>query len=255
MMFDGLGKSGQEKLLESRVVIVGVGGLGTVAANNLCRAGVGFLRIVDRDCVELSNLQRQLLYDEEDASRHIPKATAACSHLSRINSGVALESVAAEVNASNIESLIADTDLVLDCTDNIETRYLINEACDKLGKPWIYTGVLRGSGLTMNILPGGSPCFRCLFPEVLPPGSYPTCKTEGVLNSIISVIASVETTEAMKILIGSPAVRKGLFYIDVWNNQAEYVEVRGNPDCPVCGRHQYEYVPTPGGGPAFGSDQ
>jgi len=238
--FVGIGEEGQAKLLRSRVTIIGLGATGTVAANNLCRAGVGFIRIVDRDCVELINLHRQTLYDEQDASRPIPKAEAAFNRLAKINSEITLAPVVTDVNAAVIEQLIGDVDLVLDCTDNIETRYLINEACDKLRKPWIYAGVLASEGLTMNIIPGETACFRCLFPEAPLAGSYPTCVAAGVLNSITAVVASIESAEALKILIGSPEVRKSLFQIDVWNNCSSYIEVERNPDCPVCGRHEYE---------------
>jgi len=238
--FDGIGEEGQAKLLSSRVAIIGLGATGTVAANNLCRAGVGFIRIIDRDYVELTNLQRQTLYDEEDVSSPVPKAAAAFNRLSKINSGITLEPVVTDVNATTIEALINDVDLVLDCSDNIEVRYLINEACDKSGKPWIYAGALAGEGLTMNIFPEETACFRCLFPEAPPPGSYPTCSTAGVVNSVTAIIASVESAEALKILTGSPKVRKSLFQIDVWNNSSNYIDVEKNPDCPVCGRHEYE---------------
>ena len=238
--FDGIGEYGQAKLLRSRVTIIGLGATGTVAANNLCRAGVGFIRIVDRDYVELINLQRQTLYDEDDVACPIPKAAAAFNRLAKINSEIMLAPVVADVNAATIDPLINDADLVLDCSDNIEVRYIINEACDKLRKPWIYAGVLAGEGLTMNIIPGETACFRCLFPETPPPGSYPTCSTAGVLNSITAAVASIESTEALKILIGSPKVRKNLFQIDVWNNSSGYIDVERNPDCPVCGRHEYD---------------
>jgi adenylyltransferase/sulfurtransferase len=242
IVFDGIGEEGQAKLLRSRVAIIGLGATGSVAANNLCRAGVGFIRIIDRDCVELTNLQRQTLYDEQDASNPVPKAAAAFNRLTKINSGITLDPVVADVNAANIETLISDADLVLDCSDNIGVRYLINEACDKLGKPWIYAGVLASEGLTMNIIPGETACFRCLFPEVPLPGSYTTCSTAGVLNSVTAVIASIESAEALKILVHSAKVRRNLFRIDVWNNNSAYIDIEKNPDCPVCGRHEYDML-------------
>jgi adenylyltransferase/sulfurtransferase len=162
------------------------------------------------------------------------------NRLTRINSEIALEPVVTDVNAAGIERLICDVDLVLDCSDNIEVRYLINEACDKLRKPWIYAGALAGEGLTMNIIPGETACFRCLFPDAPPPGSYPTCSTTGALNGVTAVIASIESAEALKILVASPKVRKNLFQIDVWNNSSSYIDIEKNPDCPVCGRHEYE---------------
>jgi adenylyltransferase/sulfurtransferase len=238
--FDGIGEEGQAKLLRSRVAIIGLGATGTVAANNLCRAGVGFIRIIDRDYVELTNLQRQTLYDEQDVSSPITKASAAFDRLTKINSGITLEPVVTDVNASNIETLISDADLVLDCSDNIEVRYLINEACDKLKKTWIYAGALASEGLTMNIIPGETACFRCLYPDAPLPGSYPTCSTAGVINGVTAVIASIESAEALKILVHSPRVRKNLFQIDVWNNNSDYIDIEKNPDCPVCGRHEYE---------------
>ena len=238
IVFCGIGEEGQVKLSRSRVAIIGLGALGSVAANNLCRAGVGFIRLIDRDYVELTNLQRQALYNEQDASSPIPKAEAAFNHLSKINSEITLAPVVAEVSMTNIETLINDVDLALDCTDNIETRYVINEACVKLRKPWIYAGVLASEGLTMNIIPGETACFRCLFPNPPPPGSYTTTSTVGVLNSITGVIASIESAEALKILLGSPEVRKSLYRIDVWNNSSNYLKVGKNPGCPVCGCHE-----------------
>ena len=242
IVFYGIGEEGQAKLSRSRVAIIGLGALGSVAANNLCRAGVGFIRLIDRDNVELTNLQRQTLYNEQDASSPILKAEAAFNHLAKVNSEITLAHVVAEVNAANIETFIDDVDLALDCTDNIETRYVINETCVKLRKPWIYAGVLASEGLTMNIIPGETACFRCLFPNPPPPGSYTTTATVGVLNSITGVIASIESAEALKILLGSPDVRKTLFRIDVWNSSSNYLKVEKNPGCPVCGRHEYEII-------------
>ena len=235
IVFYGIGEEGQLKLSRSRVAIIGLGALGSVAANNLCRAGIGFIRLIDRDNVELTNLQRQTLYNEQDASSPIPKAEAALKHLTKVNSEITLAHVVTEVNAANIEALINDVDLVLDCTDNIETRYVINEACVKLRKPWIYAGVLASEGLTMNIIPGETACFRCLFQNPPPPGSYSTTATVGILNSITGVIASIESAEALKIMLGSPDVRKTLFRIDVWNSSSNYLKVEKNPRCPVCG--------------------
>ncbi len=241
-VFSGVGVEGQKKLLNSRVVVIGVGATGTVIANNLCRAGVGFLRLVDRDYVELSNLQRQTLYTEEDAQQRTPKAVAACEHLKKVNSEIVLEPVSIDVNSSNVEALISDVDLVLDGSDNLEVRYLINEACVKQNRSWIYAGALIGAGMTMNILPSETPCLRCLFPQVLPAGSGPTCSTTGVLNGITGIVASIASTEALKILIGSTSVRKSFLAIDIWNNQFDEIAIEKNPNCPVCGRHEYELL-------------
>jgi adenylyltransferase/sulfurtransferase len=240
--YEKIGTEGQRKILAARVAVIGIGALGTVIANNLCRAGVGCLRLIDRDYVELSNLQRQVLFDEEDAAAEIPKAEAACDHLSKINAEVKLEPVAVHVDSSNIEGLIKDIDVVLDGSDNMELRFLINEACHKLKKPWVHGGVIGAAGNCMTILPGQSPCFRCLVPEIPPAGSYPTCASAGVLNMASNIIASMESAEALKIITGSPDVNRRLFVLDVWNNTAEHLELSKNPDCPVCGRSSYEML-------------
>jgi len=241
-VFSEIGIAGQKKLLHSRVVVIGVGATGTVIANNLCRAGVGFIRLVDRDYVELSNLQRQVLYTEEDARQQTPKAVAACEHLKKANSEIELEPVTADVNSSNIEALISDVDLVLDGSDNLEIRYLINEACFKENKPWIYSGAIVGAGMTMNIIPGETPCLRCLFPHSLPSGTGPTCSTVGVLNGITGIIASIASTEALKILIDSRNVRQSLLTVDIWNNQFDEITIEQKQDCPVCGNHEYKLL-------------
>jgi molybdopterin/thiamine biosynthesis adenylyltransferase len=241
-VFDGIGVVGQERLLHSRVAVIGMGATGSVIANSLCRAGVGFLRLIDRDYVELSNLQRQVLYTEEDARQQTPKAAAACEHLKEVNSEIELEPVIVDVNSSNIEMLVSDIDLVLDGSDNLEIRYLINEACFKASKPWVYSGAIVGSGMTMNIIPGKTSCLRCLFPHSLPSGAGPTCSTAGVLNGVTGVIASIAATEALKILIGSSNVRKTLLTIDIWSNQFDEITVEQNEDCPVCGHHEYNLL-------------
>lgn len=241
-VFAGIGVGGQEKLLRSRVALIGVGATGTVIANNLCRAGVGFLRLIDRDYVELSNLQRQTLYTEDDVKRQTLKAVAACEHLKEVNSEIEMDPVCADVNSSNIELLIKDTDLVLDGSDNLEVRYLINEACVKQDKPWIYAGALAGTGMTVNILPGKTPCLHCLFPNLSMTGTGQTCSTAGVLNGITGVIASIASAEAIKILIGSTNVRKSLLYFDLWNNDFNEIEVRRNSDCPICNRYEYKLL-------------
>ncbi len=241
-VFDEIGEAGQERLLRSRVAVIGVGAIGTVIANNLCRAGVGFVRLIDRDYVELGNLQRQVLYTEEDARQRVPKAVAACEHLREVNSEIELEPVITDVNSSNIEALISDIDLVLDGSDNLEARYLINEACFKENRPWIYAGAIVGAGMTMNIIPGETPCLRCLFSHSLPSGTGPTCSTAGVVNGITGVIASIASTEALKILIGSSDVRKTLLAIDIWSNLFDEITIEQNRDCPVCAHHEYKLL-------------
>ncbi|MDR0877371.1 MAG: ThiF family adenylyltransferase [Treponema sp.] len=239
--FEKIGRDGQQKICASRAAIIGLGALGTVIADELCRAGVGFLRLIDRDVVDISNLQRQVLYTEDDAREQIPKAFAAYAHLSKTNSEIKMEPVFADVNSSNIEAFVSGVDLVLDGSDNFELRYLLNEACHKHHIPWIYGGAVAASGSVMNILDGG-PCFRCLLPEVPAPGSYPVCATSGVLNMITGIVASIEAAEAVKILSGSQAVSKKYRAIDLWENTFDAVEVHKNPDCPVCGKGQYEFL-------------
>lgn len=242
IIFEYIGEEGQQKLLDSAVAIIGLGALGTVSANNLARAGVGRIRLIDRDYVELSNLQRQTLYDEDDVKGEKPKAIAAYEHLSKVNSSVFLEPVIADVNSSNIEDLIRDCGLVLDCTDNFEIRLLLNEACDQLQIPWIYCGAVGGSCMTMNIIPGTTPCFLCFIGDADNLEGGQTCSTAGVLNMATNIAASVQSAEAVKILLGSEDVRKTLFFMDVWNNSVEYLEVQRNPRCPVCGGHHYSFL-------------
>ena len=241
VVFSHLGEERQKKLLNSKVTIIGVGALGTVSANNLCRSGVGHIRIVDRDYVEISNLQRQILYNEEDSKESLPKAAAAFRHLSKVNSEINIEPVIGDVNSSNIESLIHDADLVLDATDNWEIRILLNEACHFLKIPWIYCAALGSRGMTMNLLPGeGNPCLRCIMPEAASaPGE--SCSTFGVLNMATGAIASIQSMEAIKILVGSSSIRRELLTMDLWENHTALIKFEKKPDCPVCGHGKYEY--------------
>src|SRR3982751_2308418 len=202
MRFYGIGEEGQRKLLHSHVTLCGCGALGTVLANSLVRAGVGHLRLVDRDFIETSNLQRQVLFDEHDVAENLPKAEAAARKLAAINSSVHVEPVVADIDHTNILDLVADADLILDGTDNFEIRYLINDVAVKLGKPWIYGGSIGSHGQTMTILPGETPCLRCVFEAAPNPGEAGTCETAGVLGPIVSIIASPPATEALKILTG-----------------------------------------------------
>lgn len=237
--FPGIGREGQETLRASRVAVIGMGALGSASASLLARAGIGFLRVVDRDYVELSNLQRQMLYTEQDAAEAVPKAAAAARHLAEINSQITIEPVIRDVNGGNIAALIEDVDLVVDATDNLEIRRLLGEACQALGKPWIYGGALASYGMTMNFLPGDGPCFHCLFRNQTSSGE--TCATAGVLGMLTSIVASIQCTEAIKILVGSPDVRRTLLAFDIWSNAFDEMEVAADPDCPVCVHGEYEF--------------
>ena len=230
-----IGPEGQKKLASSRAAIVGVGGLGCAQAAFLCRAGIGFLRIIDRDCVELSNLHRQILYTERDVSDGLPKVTAAGRHLREINREICIEEADGGLTCDNAEILLGDMDLVLDATDNLETRCLINEVCVKRGIPWIYGGVAATEGMTMNILPGG-PCFSCLTGLTESHAGKTESRPAGILNTLPSLVASVQCTEALKILLGSETVRRGLLIIDPWECISEELPVAKNPACPVCGK-------------------
>jgi molybdopterin/thiamine biosynthesis adenylyltransferase len=245
-LFAGIGREGQQRLLAARVAVIGCGALGTVLANNLARAGVGRLLIADRDYIELNNLQRQVLFDEEDLRRSLPKAIAAVNKLRQVNSEIRLESLVEDINAENIEDIVAAVDLVLDGTDNFETRYLINDACVKAGKPWIYSGVIASYGVTMNILPGDTCCLRCVFPEMPLPGTTPTCDTAGVLNGVVGAIASLAATEALKLLVGSDKVRRDMLWMDLWENTSDRVEIPRQPDCPTCGAGHFTFLETLG---------
>lgn len=242
MTFTKIGRKGQESLFSSRVAVVGMGALGTVVANHLCRAGVGYLRLIDRDLVELSNLQRQILYTEEDAKQSLPKVTAAAGHLRLVNSEITIKPVIAELNTFNAEALLQDVELVIDASDNFPVRFLINDFCEKQGIPWIYCGAVGSTGMTMNILPGKGPCLRCLVPKMPPAGSVGTCSSVGILSMLTSIFASVQALEAVKILTGSNDIRKTLMVMDVWDWNVDFVAVERNPECITCGQHHYEYL-------------
>lgn len=242
ILVDQIGASGQEKLQRSRVLVVGCGALGTVIANNLVRAGVGYLKIVDRDYVELDNLQRQMLFDEEDVAKVVPKALAAADKLHRINSLVKIEAEVKDVNRRNIEGLLQDIDIVLDGTDNFETRFLLNDACFKHQIPWVYGAALASYGMTMDIIPGVTACFRSLVGSLPAPGAIDTCDTVGVLNAITSIVASFQSNEAIKILLGDKNLNRGLVVIDLKSNTLEKIAVKERWDCPLCHRGELEYL-------------
>ncbi|EFH89398.1 UBA/THIF-type NAD/FAD binding protein [Ktedonobacter racemifer DSM 44963] len=241
-LFGPIGKEGQERLHASTIAIIGCGALGTVLATNLCRSGIGHLTIADRDYIELNNLQRQILFDEEDVARHLPKAIAAVEKLHKVNSEITIEARVEDIQAESIEELVRQSDLVIDATDNFETRYLLNDACIKHQRPWIYSGVIASYGVTMNILPGETPCLRCVFPEMPLPGTTPTCDTAGVLNGIVGAISGIASTEALKILLQSEKISRDLVWMDLWENTAERIALPRQPDCPACGEHHYEFL-------------
>ncbi len=243
VLFSEIGEEGQKRLNDAKVVIIGCGALGTVVANNLARSGVGYIRIVDRDYIELSNLQRQILFDEEDIENNLPKVIAAEYKLKKINSSITMDSIIKDVNSSNIVGICKDMDLILDATDNLNIRYLINDVSIKLNIPWIYGAVIGSTGMTHTIIPKETPCFRCIMPNIPPAGSIDSCDLVGVLNSIVNMIASMQSTEAIKLLIGKrEAIIKGLRYIDVWNNDFETIEISNKDNCPACGNNEFEFL-------------
>jgi molybdopterin-synthase adenylyltransferase len=242
ILFKGIGEEGQRRLQSARVLIVGCGALGTAQAESLCRAGVGHLRLVDRDFVEPSNLQRQTMFSESDAENRLPKAIAAANHLREINSEIEIQPDIADVNHSNIEQLIARCDVVLDGTDNFATRYLVNDACVKHNVNWIYGAAVGSYGVTMTIRPHQTACLRCVFEETPPAASAPTCDTAGVIMPIINIVAAVQVSEALKLLTGHVEDLHGsLMQFDVWRNEWRKI-APGAPrsDCPVCGLSRYE---------------
>ena len=242
VLLSQIGEQGQQKLLNSSVLIIGCGALGTFAANMLVRAGVGYVKIVDRDIVEYSNLQRQILFNEEDAKLKMPKAAAAEQHLKKINSLVKVEGIIKDISSSNIEQLCEGINIILDGTDNFETRYLINDISIKLELPWIYTGVIGTTGMTFNILPKGKPCLRCVFPEPPAPGSLPKCNTHGVLNAAVSLIGSIQVSESLKILLNDPDVSKNLTTIDIWNSTYTNIRVKADVTCCACEKQEYDFL-------------
>ena len=246
MRFYGMGEAGQKKLRDSHVTLCGCGALGTVLANALVRAGVGHLRLVDRDFIETNNLQRQVLFDEHDVAENLPKAEAGARKLAAINSSVQVEPVVTDIDRTNILDLVGDADLILDGTDNFEIRYLINDAAVKLGKPWVYGGCIGSHGQTMTILPGQTPCLRCVFEAAPAPGETGTCETAGVLSPIVNIVASFQAAEAFKILTGQlDKVNRELIYIDVWENIQRRIKIApllGKVNCPCCQGRRFEWL-------------
>ena len=243
IVFPEMGEAGQRALLNASVTLIVCGALGSALANLTVRAGVGRLVIADRDFVELNNLQRQNLYDETHVARNLPKAIAAAERLRAINSEVEIVPQVVDVNPGNVESLVSGADLVLDGNDNFEVRYLINDICVKLGIPWVYEAVIGSSGMTATIIPGETGCLRCLFPDMPPPGSVPTCETAGILGPVVQIIASIAATEGIKLLTGQGKLNRDLIAMDVWDHTYEVFESAGRrPDCPTCGLGHFEYL-------------
>lgn len=241
--YSSIGEQGQNRLAQSRVAIVGVGALGGAVANHLARAGVGYLRIIDRDVVDISNLQRQTLFEERDAALGLPKTIAASAHLKQINSSIQIDAVAQDVTGRNAEELLSNVDLILDGSDNFSTRYLINEVSLKLGIPWIYGGIVGDVGETCTFLPGQGPCFACLHPKSPKIGLLPTCETAGVIGPIVQLIASYQAAEALKILIKDfDNVRKSMLHVEMWDFDQREIKLSVNHSCEVCGEGKFPYL-------------
>ena len=243
ILFPEIGEQGQERLLASHAAIVGCGALGSLHAIALARSGVGRLTVIDRDYVDASNLQRQFLFEEQDAADAIPKAVAAGRHLERINSAVAVQGIVADLNPTNALELLAEADVILDGTDNFETRYLINDVAVNHGIPWIYGGAVASYGIEMPVIPGHTACFRCVYPDS-PTSAQPTCETAGVLNSIIAAISALQVADAMKILSGrADRVTSRITRIDIWEGTIRQSDAPArDPDCPTCAHRDFVYL-------------
>jgi molybdopterin/thiamine biosynthesis adenylyltransferase len=245
VLFPGIGRQGQARLAQGRVAIVGCGATGACVSGLLARAGVGHLLIIDRDYVEPSNLQRQSLFDEADAVESLPKAVAAVRKIAAFNSEVEAKAEVADLTPENIEVLLREADLILDATDNFETRYLINDFAVKHGKPWIYAAAVAAYAVTMNVIPGETACLTCMFPAP-PEGTMETCDTAGILNSAVNLIGSIQATEAIKFLLGDSAkdkLRRTLLSFDIWSNeQAEISAARPRTNCQTCGKRDFIHL-------------
>jgi adenylyltransferase/sulfurtransferase len=244
VLFKGIGEEGQERLVAARAVMVGCGAIGAATANLLVRAGVGCIRIIDRDFVEPSNLQRQMLFNEADALQGLPKAIAAERALRAVNSKVHVEGVIADLNPQNVDELLTGFDVILDGTDNFETRFLVNDFAVKLNFPWIYAAAVASYGLTMTILPGSTACLACLLAsDRAAHGLEETCDTVGVLGPIVNLIASLQAAEAMKLLSGRIDTRhQRLISCDIWTGHFQSVRADRDPECRACGQHSFSYL-------------
>ncbi len=242
ILFPPIGREGQAKLLASRAVIVGCGALGTAHANALVRAGVGTVRLIDRDYVEASNLQRQMLFDEEDARQNLPKAVAAERRLRSINSGVKVEGIVADLDAGTVERWLEGFDVILDGTDNFQTRYLLNDAAVKRGQAWIYGAAVGGYAMTLTVLPGRTPCLACVFSQA-PEGLQETCDTVGVIAPAVAWASAIQVAEALKILLGREEDLHGsLLACDLWRNEFRRLRPRLDPECRVCQKREFDHL-------------
>jgi adenylyltransferase/sulfurtransferase len=243
VLFPGIGLPGQARLRQAKVTVVGCGATGACVASLLARAGVGHLRIIDRDYVEPSNLQRQTLFDEADAAESIPKAAAASRKIAGFNSEIEVRAEVADLTPANADALLSEADLLLDATDNFETRYMLNDYAVKNRRPWIYAAAVGAYGVTMNVIPADTACLTCIFPTP-PQGTVETCDTAGILNSAVNLIGSIQATEALKFLTGAhDKLRRTLLSFDVWNNDRAEIAA-GNPraDCATCRRHEFVHL-------------
>ena len=243
ILFSGIGAEGQQRLAAARTVIVGCGATGSALASLLARAGVGYLRIVDRDYVEPSNLQRQCLFDEADAAEALPKAIAAARKIAAFNSEITVEPHVADLTPDNADDLLAKVDLILDGTDNFETRYLINDYAVQQRIPWIYTAAVGSYGVAMDIFPGQTACLACIFPDS-PKGIVETCDTSGILNTAVNEVASLSATEALKFFVGArDKMRNTLLSVDLWTNDRSEIRVgTPKPGCRCCGEHDFIHL-------------
>ena len=243
ILFQGVGAEGQRRLAQARVAVVGCGATGSAVVSLLARSGVGTIRVIDRDYVEPSNLQRQTLFDEADARESLPKAVAAARRIPAFNSQIVVEPQVADLTPDNIEVLLEGAELILDGTDNFETRYLVNDFAVNNGVPWIYAAAVGSYGVTLNVLPGTTACMACVFPES-PHGTFETCETAGILNSAVNLVASIEATEAIKLIVGArDKLRRTLLSFDVWTNErAEVQAAKPRAGCRACGERDFVHL-------------
>jgi adenylyltransferase/sulfurtransferase len=251
-LFAGIGVQGQERLRAARVLVVGVGALGSTLAELMVRAGVGAVTVVDRDFVEESNLQRQALFEQADADQRLPKAVAAERHLRRLNPDVRVEGLVADVHSGNVAELVSRADLVLDGTDNFETRFVLNDACVRAGVPWVYGACVGAYGLALAVRPRQTPCLKCLLEELPPPASSPTCDTVGVIAPIARVVAGIQAAEALKLAAGRvEALLPGIVTVDLWKGSFEVTDLsRRRPSCPACTQGRFDDLERPSSGAA-----